>query len=227
MSMDNKRPKIGIIGGAGAMAGALLFETIVEVAQKKYKATHDADFPFILLLNFPFSNMLSQENPKDLIKDELKSCFDIFKKNDISVVAIACNTLHDYLPDDLSSFSFVHMIDETARFLQKNQWNTPLVLCTSTSKTSKIHKRHFDCSYTEQSLQKQIDTIIDEITAGDFPENTSKLLTDLFFHQEIVLGCTELSFLHKRSPIKTKRICDPNLLVAEKICELTYGSHLK
>jgi len=49
---------IGIIGGAGPLAGALLFEQIIEICQKDYGCIRDFDFPSINLVSFPFSEML-------------------------------------------------------------------------------------------------------------------------------------------------------------------------
>ncbi len=58
--LNFKDYSIGIIGGAGPMAGALLFKKIIARCQKKYNCVHDEDFPEIILLNVPFAQMLKQ-----------------------------------------------------------------------------------------------------------------------------------------------------------------------
>ncbi len=56
------KPKsIGIIGGAGPLAGALLLERILILSGSEYGCYKDADFPEVILLSFPFSEMLTPE----------------------------------------------------------------------------------------------------------------------------------------------------------------------
>ena len=62
---------IGIIGGAGPMAGAIVMENIIEICQKKYLCRHDYDFPKIILVSVPFAQMLkpnSLEQKEDKVK---------------------------------------------------------------------------------------------------------------------------------------------------------------
>lgn len=52
MSIDKSRA--GIIGGAAPMAGLLLYKKIIEICQKEYGCKDDSDFPYIMLLIYPF-----------------------------------------------------------------------------------------------------------------------------------------------------------------------------
>lgn len=89
-----KQNKIGIIGGAGPNAGSLLFNTLIGVCQTKYNCKKDAEFPHVVLLNFPFSDMLSKDKCDETITKELQSCFDSLENYGVNIAAIACNTLH-------------------------------------------------------------------------------------------------------------------------------------
>ncbi len=222
--MDCFSSKIGIIGGAGPTAGSLLFEKIIQICQTNYGCTRDADFPYVLLLSYPFTDMLTEQKNEQVIKNELESCFTSFLDANISIAAIACNTLHAFLPTIPTSINFVHMIKETEIFLSKDPfWENPLILCTSTSAQTKIHANFFPCRYPNPSLQKELDKMIDRITLGTNLHNESNLLNQLLLDNEpIILGCTELSLLNERAPLKTKFLCDPNTLVAKKICRVIY-----
>ena len=55
---------IGIISGAGPMAGVELLRLIIEFCQKE-GAFRDRDFPEIHLINIPFSEMLAEDFDKD------------------------------------------------------------------------------------------------------------------------------------------------------------------
>lgn len=91
---------IGIVGGAGPLAGAALFEKLLRTAQIQFGCWKDADFPKIFLINFPFSEMLSGEVDAAQIRRELNSCLTQLRNNGAEVLAIACNTLHAFLDED-------------------------------------------------------------------------------------------------------------------------------
>ncbi|MFZ4773108.1 MAG: aspartate/glutamate racemase family protein [Chlamydiia bacterium] len=220
--MSHYRPKIGIIGGAGPIAGALLFEKIIESCQRKYGCTHDADFPYCLLLNYPFSDVLGSKIEQPLIESQLHECFSTFSRNEITIVAIACNTLHAFLPSIPENIQLVHLIEETGRFLALNGWKNPLVLCTSTSAKTELHARYFPSRYLEPKEQAMIDLLVDQITIGKDLEQARDLINQLQIEGPLILGCTELSLLNDRYPLRFTNLIDPNQIVAKKICELHF-----
>jgi aspartate racemase len=66
------KPKsIGIIGGAGPLAGAFLLERVLSISNKTYGCYRDSDFPKIFLISFPFSEMLSPTINTAKLRDEL------------------------------------------------------------------------------------------------------------------------------------------------------------
>ena len=92
------RPKtIGIIGGAGPLAGALLLERILSLSMSLYGCYRDADFPKVVLISFPLSEMLSADVDEAQLRRELKQCLYQLRAQGASVIAIACNTLHAFL----------------------------------------------------------------------------------------------------------------------------------
>ena len=214
------KPHIGIIGGAGPMAGALLFQKIIEISQKEYFCEQDADFPHIHLINYPFSDMLTTEKNETALKQELQICFSYFKNTGVSIAAIACNTLHSFLPPLPKGIQLVHMIKETAIFLQEKQWENPLILCSHTAAKSRLHAHYFPCRYPKASVQEAIDIAIGKITMGDYSDDHGTIIDSLQEEGPIILGCTELSLLHDKRPLRLKNFCDPNLIVAKKLCSL-------
>lgn len=216
------KPKVGIIGGAGPMAGALLFEKIIQICQTKYRCSNDADFPYVVLLNYPFADMLTEARCEKLLNSQLEECFQCLAHLDITIAAVACNTLHVFLPPRPEKLLFVHMIEETAAYLKQKEFANPLVFCTSTSAKARLHEQFFACRYPEASVQKEIDLLIDQILAGGNFKEISRRLDLLVANQQVVLGCTELSLLHERVPLQSKSICDPNFVVAEKLCRLIF-----
>ena len=233
------QPKVGIIGGAGPMAGAQLFQKIIQICRAKYGCRNDADFPYIMLLNYPFGDML--ENPhctKTLIQQQLNDCFLQLKNNEIELAVIACNTLHEFL-DSKEGVPLVHLIEETGVSIQKRGIDKTLVLCTTTSAQCKIHRKYFDCSYPENSAQKKIQELIYKILSGSQCREDAHMLVDLLNTEDasrnsgkkmaLVLGCTEFSVFNEQFPLKlyglSERfaVFDPNQIAAERICESIFS----
>lgn len=214
--------KIGIVGGAGPSAGSLLFNKIIEFSQSKYGCKLDCEFPHMLLLNFPFSDMLSKEKCDAKIESELLECLSLLAANNVDIVAIACNTLHAFLPPSPHEFQFVHMIEETKKAIEGQI--SPLVLCTTTSSQKKLHRGYFPCEYPDPLLQKILDRMIADITLGSDLNTISVELSQLLPDHPILFGCTEFSYLNEKAPIKAKKIYDPNAIVAEKISDLYFSS---
>jgi aspartate racemase len=220
--MNFERKRIGIIGGAGPMAGALLFEKIIESSQK-YGCKVDADFPFCFLINYPFAPMLINQFDQQLLKNQLEFCFACLEKNQISIAAVACNTLHIFLPSLPEGMQFVHMIEETKFYVQKKGWVNPLVLCTSTSAKTQLHAQYFPCRYPDATLQNTVDILIDRITEGCDWQEASNLLSEICKNEgPVILGCTELSLLHNRASLFIKDLCSPDTLVSEKIAQIFF-----
>jgi len=217
------RKKIGIIGGAGPNAGSLLFDKVIEVFQRKYGCKRDSEFPYMLLFNFPFSDMLSKNTAESLIRKELSECFQLLEKNDIDITAISCNTLHAFLPILPPKVKLVHMVEETKKIIEKNGHISPLVLCTTTSSKKKLHQEYFPCEYLDQKLQLILDKMIADITLGAGLKPISDALSNLLPEHPILLGCTEFSYLHERVPLRAKTVFDPNAIVAEKMADLYFS----
>ncbi len=99
--MNRAQPKrIGIIGGAGPWVGGLLFQKIVQVLQEKYGCREDQDFPYMMLLSYPFADMLKKPDDAaqcEIVRNQLKDCFQTLVDNKIDYAVIACNTLHRVL----------------------------------------------------------------------------------------------------------------------------------
>lgn len=230
-------PRIGIIGGAGPMAGALLFQKIIQICQRQYRCQQDEDFPCIFLLSYPFMDMLNNPTAQQTgqIKGQLKACITRLIQNEVDQIVIACNTLHAFLDQmEKQDDRLTHMIKETGNVLKQRQIYDRLILCSTTSSCYQLHRRYFECTYPDERNQTCIQALIDKILAGqqikEDAEQLAMQLNQVFKEQEaanpgIILGCTELSVLNEQFPLhengldKRLRIFDPNQIVAERICQ--------
>lgn len=211
---------IGIIGGAGPLAGAQFLEKLFVRCTNDYGCYRDCDYPRVVLLSFPFSEMLSYEMDSEKIRGELAACLQVLKQNGVELSVIACNTLHAFLDFSVSYEGLILLPQQVITNLVPGQ--KPLVLCTSTSNRYQIHKQFFDCAYPSEEDQREIDLIIERILRG---EDEKMILMDLrrwiqgADNQTIVLGCTELSLYSDKLVFPEKKVLDP--------IELTVSALLK
>jgi aspartate racemase len=215
------KPKtIGIIGGAGPLAGSLLLERVFTLSGSEYGCYKNTDFPEVILISYPFSEMLTPERDVNQLRSELGECISRLRRNGAAVLAIACNTLHAFLDDKEDFTDLVLLPQEVA--LEIPVYETPLVLCTSTSVQFEVHKQFFPCVYPDSKTQLQIDGIIERILKGDMKvvEELSMIISSQNV-KTIVLGCTELSLLTKGLSCDQK-IIDPLEIIAKKLLQQSF-----
>lgn len=218
------KPKpIGIIGGAGPLAGVSLLERVLSFSGSTYGCCKDAEFPKVVFLNFPFSEMLSPEMDSAQLRKELSECLQNLRKNGAAVLAIACNTLHAFLDETEDLSDLVHLPRVLGTEIPLT--TKPLVLCTSTSVRFGLHKQFFPCDYPDSCTQAHIDMIIEEILKGAEQRIIIRKLQQILQAQTastILLGCTELSLFTKHLLPCNKLIIDPLEIVAKKLLEKSF-----
>jgi aspartate racemase len=217
------KPKaIGIVGGAGPLAGVLLAERIFALATLWFHCHRDADFPELLLLSFPFSEMLIEPVDATQVQREIGECLHRLRNQGAQILAIACNTVHAFLDPKDDQPDLVHLPRSVAASIPPGE--IPLVLCTTTSARFGLHRRFFPCDYPKERDQKEIDQLIDLILQNVGAEKVLPRLQQFIESQpnsSIVLGCTELSLYSSRLQ-GNKRILDPIEIAAEKIVQLSF-----
>lgn len=238
---NNRLPKVGIVGGAGPMAGLLLFQKVIQLCQQTYGCQQDADFPYLMLLNYPFADMLKNQSADQqlFIQKQLNECFDTFVSNGIEVGAIACNTLHAFL-NTQSNIQIVNMIEQIAQTLKQRNIHFSLVLCSNTSVKSRVHQSCFNCFYPQENWQVEVDALIDKVLAGQETLVDVKQLINAihFFYSNvdleeeqlgIVLGCTEFSVLNEKWPFsqygldERLTVIDSTQVLAEGVCQSIFN----
>lgn len=232
----NKKEKntIGIIGGAGPMAGILLTKKIMTNCQKVYGCMNDYDYPKLIFLSYPFGEMLKpntvlQEESK--VQKELKEALDFLVDNGADYFGIACNTLHGFLDGTCYSDKLINLIRETQSYFSVQRYSKILVLCTNTSVQKNIHK--FSSKLLPNAEEQEfVDCIIKAVLDGSFSFQDSQLLKALILSKveedpnidTVLLGCSELSVLLDEFPIGVSgiRIIDPLDILSSKLCQLIF-----
>lgn len=208
--------KIGIVGGAGPMAGAALYTTIIRNLQKTYKCKEDGDFPEIILVSYPFSKMIEEGSSnvnKNKIKQELQTAIDTLSRARADIVAIACNTLH-YFTDSINwnGMQPINIIDVTVEYAIARKPKSVLILGTPTTVASKLYeKKGINAVYPTKEQQEAVTKIIQNILSGSITKQDSNYISNISSSSEseyTILGCTELSVLFNSYPF-AGNIIDP------------------
>lgn len=226
-----KNKVVGIIGGAGPVAGLLMAKKVVETCQRDYGCVNDYDFPKIILLSVPFSEMLkpgSKDQKSEEVAEQLNEALNNLKNNDATSIAIACNTLHEFVDDFARPKGFYSLIEETERYVLENNFSEVLILATTTSRLSnKIYS--FSASrWPSLDLQIRIDKIINDVLAGKVNEEVREELAEIVriylknnpSTDAVILGCTELSVLMDGAfyNLSGLEVVDPVEIISKKLC---------
>ncbi len=163
---------IGIIGGAGPMAGITLMQNIIKVCQEKYFCRLDEDFPKVILISIPFSQMLKpdcNEQKEDLVTNELNESIEFLINNNVDKILISCNTLHYFLNKEKYNDKIINLISCTSDYIKEKFISNKEILLLATSVTSKSKLYNYkNIIKPEIKEQKIIDEIILKIMSGKY-----------------------------------------------------------
>ena len=223
--------KLGIIGGVGPFASALLYEKLIEESYSQ-----KGEIPEIVIINYPFTNGLSVQgleegnNNETMLRKGFFHCCNWLLQNEVDVAVCASNTLHFYIPllpsDSVKFFSIPDLVLEEA---VENGHQTLLILGTRITYNSNLYKNHgIKFFYPFPQDQMLIDEIIDRILSGQVLEKDSLAISQLIKSLEtrmnfdaVVLGCTDFPALHHRFPIlSNKPFLDSIAIPAKRIIGL-------
>lgn len=202
--------KLGIIGGAGPLASALLYETLI---QESYALGRQ--IPEIVLINYPFTRGLSLDEGKkneELLQDELRYCIKILVNTGVEIGVLACNTLHLFLRQlPQSPLQFHYLPELVVDAAKEKKHHRLLILGTQNTCRSRLYQlAEIQAIYPSSQDQKLIDGVIDRLLEGKILKSDSLLVTQVVAKTSllndfdgVVLGCTDFPVLHHHFPISS------------------------
>lgn len=201
--------KLGIIGGAGPLASALFYETLVHECYRL-----NGSLPEILLLNYPFTRLLKPEEKLQnsfRTQIELNYCLDALKMGGIEIAVLVCNTLHLELAKiSLRSIQFQKIPSLVLEDIGERKGERLLLLGTQNTCNSSLYQESGKTIFLPSSDEQQVvDKVIDHILEGKICKEDSSLLDDLIKNYSecidgVILGCTDLPVLHHHFPLQTE-----------------------
>lgn len=235
MSIDTNKKTVGIIGGMGPGATALLFQKLIDYTDAK----SDAEHMHIIIDN----NTAIPDRTTAILKGENTPALYIVesgKKLEMcgaELLLIPCNTSH-YFYDDIQeqlSVPVVNMIAETAKVCLENGYTKVGILattgtCNTATYGRELNKFGVEAVYPDAEGQKKVMEIIyDQVKAGRkinvqiLDQTLKKMASE--GAQAFILGCTELPFAIKNGDFGY-HFLDSLDILAKRAVEMA-GYHLK
>jgi len=221
--------KIGIIGGAGPLASALFYQTLIEAC------LGFDEQPEIVLINYPFTRGLSKEESTAhfaILVQELQYCVDVLHLQGVEVFSIVCNTLHSFLGClNLYGMENLSLPDSVMKKVEGKGVKTLLVLATETTMEQHVYQsQKVNVIYPHPEEQKIVSRVIDHVLSGEISKEDTLALQRCIEKVSlrhsidgVVLGCTDLPVLHARFPLEwgTIPLFDSVKIAAKELYKLS------
>lgn len=223
---------IGILGGVGPVATAHFYNILLKIAQVKYSAIQDADFPHIIIdsLSFKGSSEFGVEDDKLALK-QLKGGIDTLVQAGAEVIVMPCNSIHKDI-DKLREYSkvpIISIVEEVIKKVKSDNIESVAVLSSKSSaeddfydfalKDSGINSVHI----TKRTLNLVEDLILDVMGGRKVNGNKSRVIDEINRFQlegiqATILGCTELPVAINQSDT-TMKLYDSIEILAQSVLD--------
>lgn len=212
--------KIGILGGMGPEATAQLYFKIIRILQSKYGAKKDKDFPEIVIVNLPLPDVV--EELQDGVKEQLICGVKKLEAAGVDFIVVPCNTVCYFIESLRRAvpIPIISLPEEVAIVVNKLKLKKVGLLGTKMTIDTRLFSNSMpevEIAYPTKSETKIITKIILEVLGGR-KTTKSKVKTKMIIQrlksrgaQAVILGCTELSLLIKKS----KYVMDTLEILAE------------
>lgn len=186
---------IGILGGVGPRASAHFLQAFIRKLNER-GISQDGDFPTIILLSLPLDEWgITGAHDKMVVAGQLQEAAKWLDNAGVEIIAIPCNTVHEFHDQLQSKAPILNIIEETLRDAPQSVG----VLCSRQSRESRLYERG-GRNVLYVADQSVVDAVIGSAMAG-LPSDIDCLVAQLKAKgaEAIILGCTELSFCHYTS----------------------------
>lgn len=190
----------------GAAASADFYMQLVRIAQKKYEAEADDDFPPIWIYNLPVTgfNETGFVDPES-VKNQMINTIKHLAGAGSEFIVIPCNTAH-YFYEEMQAtvlIPILNILEITARAVKNAGFSKVGLVNSQSTKLFNLYEKvfqnnHIETVSTTEAEQIQVNKIISNVISGLQGKSDVEELKNVVNRykqsgvQAIVLGCTEL-----------------------------------
>jgi aspartate racemase len=227
---------IGILGGMGAAASADFYTRLVSLAQHRYGAEQDYDFPAMFLYNLPLVGF-DETGFVDVeqVKKQLVAGVQKLEQAGSDFIVIPCNTVH-YLYADMQqavSVPILSIVEVVAQAVEKAGLRTVGLLGSESTKKYHLYesvftKKEVATITTTDAEQVEINKIILKIISNSQTAKETQVLLSIISRyategvEGVVVGCTELPIAITQKDTVLP-LFDSTQLLAEETLRFAYG----
>ncbi|MED0988454.1 aspartate/glutamate racemase family protein [Bacillus nitratireducens] len=193
---------IGILAGMGPKSTGPFVDTVVAGCQTIYGATHDMDFPHMMIYSCPTPFYMDRPIDHAAMKKAIIEGAQKLESTGVDFIAMPCNTAHLYFEELQRSITIpiLNIVDETLKAIPENTKRVALLATEATVQAGiyqdEIIKRNIEYIHNEQ-WQEMINQIITCIKGGEI-EEARKLWSVLVLQLKdqvdtAIIACTDLN----------------------------------
>ncbi|MFA5352440.1 MAG: amino acid racemase, partial [Candidatus Gracilibacteria bacterium] len=216
--MSKQYKTIGVLGGMGPAASAVLYQELIKYAQLKYNATQDTDYPPIIIYSLPMEGF-DETGIADakLVKQQLIAGVKKLEAAGCDLIIIACNTVHLFYKEMQSAIQIpiFSIVEAALKRVKENNFKKVGLLSSESTNKLKLYQSVFTKGNVEvvsasAAQQQSINKVIEKVMSGKQSEADMILLREIaedFVRQgaeAVILGCTEIPLAIKQSQTDIK-----------------------
>ena len=233
----NKPKTIGILGGMGPAVRADFPKTLIEIAQEKYGAVQDTDFPRIWHFSMGMEGF-DETGISDEAKvlDQLIHGVRDLERVGADFIVIPCNTVHHFYREMSAAVEvpILNILELTAARVTHSNYQTVGVLSSETTNRLGLYDKALDAKGLKVSKlgvvrQQVLNGLVAKVMAGT-QDVDDKHLAEEFANtlirscgaEALIIGCTEIPFLLDCARFSVP-VYDSLAILAEETIKFAYG----
>ncbi|MBL6008235.1 amino acid racemase [Bacillus halotolerans] len=194
---------IGILAGMGPKSTSPFLDKVIDYCQKLYGASHDIDYPQMMIYSCPTPFYVDRPIDHDEMKKAIIDGAVKLEKTGADFISLPCNTSHAYFEDIQQALSIplLHIIEETMKELPDSAQKVA-VLGTDSTIQSCIYQKGLKAGghefIHEKHWQREVNQLIAAIKQPNHVHKTQDIWRELYLEISkradlIISACTDLN----------------------------------
>ncbi len=226
--------KVGILGGVGPQATLFIYQRLIEIAQNKYNAKNNDDYPYVIFASVPVPDFISDTKNLEKAEQMLAEAAQGLVNAGCDALCIGSNTAHILLErlQAKTGAKFISMVELVADRCSALSYKKVALLGTPVLLKSGLYdqalkSRGIQLVHPSEEQIKLCDEVIRLVIAGQsvefIKEEYIKVLSSMLDQgaNAIILGCTELPLVLDYAALG-ERVMSSDKILAEGIADFCY-----
>lgn len=197
------KPTIGILAGMGPRSTSPFLEKVLDQCQRQLGATHDIDFPPIMIYSLPTPFYVDQPIDHEAMQHTIQAGLQRLEQTGVNFIAMPCNSAHQYYTKLQAAIAvpLLNMIEIATQELP-GDGKTVAILGTQTTVDSKLYEHRIQrkglTPFHDASVQQHVNQILEDIKLRNDQRSATSHWSELSDYlksnqvDSILVACTDL-----------------------------------